>query len=186
MRTRNTKLSPVFLVMFLLVVALFGVSMCASAATITWTNPTTRADGTPLHWSELLYSDVQIGTCSGLAFGEMLDSKQVAAPTGTLEYAFSAGTSCVRVLSVDSMLRVSDPSNVFSYVLQANPPNPPGVLHVIWGGAFKMRVMPNGRIFLPYETGESARYGAPCLAIPGLTEEYGFGLSEGIIAICGE
>jgi hypothetical protein len=174
----------VFLVILMLVVALFGVSMCASAATITWTNPTTRVDGSPLPASQLDYTDIQWGTCNGLEFGDMLGSIQAPAPASVFDQALPYGTVCTRLFAVDKDGLRSDSSHVFSYVRLTNPPEPPQVLRVIWGAAFKVHVMPNGRIFLPYDTGESARYGAPCLAIPGLTEVYGFGLSEGVIAVC--
>ncbi len=186
MRTRNTKLSPVFLVMFLLVVAMFGVSMCASAATITWAHPTARTDGSPLLVSQISYTDIQWGTCNGLSFGDLLGSVQAPAPATVFEQALPYGTICTRLFTVDKGGLRSDSSNVFNYVRLTNPPEPPQVLRVQYTSTYKFLVKKNGRIFLPFQSGNNARVGAPCDALPGLTEVYGFGLSEGVLAICGE
>jgi hypothetical protein len=155
------------------------------AATYSWIHPTTRVGGSPLPLNQISYTLAETGTCNGLEFGELMNGAQIAAPASVFETEFSPGTWCARFFTVDIDGLKSGPSAVVSYIAQADPPNPPGVLHVIWGAAFVARVLPNGRVFFPYDDSKTARYGAPCLAIPGLTEVYGFGLSEGVIAICG-
>lgn len=165
--------------------ALVVLAFSASASTILWTLPTTKVDGTPLSPAAIAYSDVQIGTCNGLAFGTLTDSRQVASPITTVEYTFPTGTSCIQVKVTDLLNQTSDPSNVASFTVLANPPSPPGLRRVIWGGAYKFRPLPQGGFGLAYAG--TSTIGALCIMIPGMEDGlgYGFGISNNLVTYCG-
>lgn len=164
---------------------LLVLSFSVNASTVLWSLPTTRINGSQLSAAEIAYSDVQIGTCNGLSFGTLLDSKQVASPGTVLDYSFPTGTSCIQIKVTDLLNQTSDPSNVFSFTVLANPPSPPVIKRVIWGGAYKFYPLLRGGFGLVY-TGTST-VGAMCIMIPGMEDEfgYGFGISNGLVVYCG-
>lgn len=178
MRTRNTKLSPVFLVMFLLVVALFGVSMCASAATITWTNPTTRTDGSAL--TGAVSTRVEWGTCNGAAFGSAVGEKTATGTSTTV--TLPAGSYCFRAFTRDSAGLESAASNVIAKLIPAAPPNPP-VLVTISTVAYELKLFPNG--FWHLAATGTVPLGVPCTPVATDTASQWLGVVNGQFVICG-
>ena len=119
-----------FLVLFLCLVV-FAVAH-AENATVSWSHPTQRVDGTPLAISEIKETQVDWGLCSAGTFPSL--------PAGTLAFAapstsgtvpnLAYGTWCFRARTLDTGGRLSDNSTVVSKVILA-PPKPPVLSTVI-------------------------------------------------------
>lgn len=115
--------------LFLLVALLF-VSAFAHAGTInvTWTNATTRSDGTAM---SPVPTRVEYGTCTATdAFGTKVGDVVAAAGAAATSFAnVPAGKYCVRARHEDGTL-FSSYTAVVAVVMPVAPPNAPGGITV--------------------------------------------------------
>lgn len=101
----------------------------AANLVVSWTNPTTNTDGTPIPVTgagSLTGTRVEWGTCSGTAFG--IKSGEVTAPAGVSTATITnvgPGTWCARAFSRNTYGTESVASNVASKIVPAPVPNPP-------------------------------------------------------------
>lgn len=108
--------------------ALFALVAASAPVSVTWTNPTTRTDGTAIPTSgtgALASTRVEYGSCAGAAFGTVSGQVTVNAPATTTTIDLPAGTWCFRAYARDAAGLESAPSNVASKVVPVAPPNPP-------------------------------------------------------------
>jgi hypothetical protein len=124
----------------------------AGSAVVNWTNPVTKADGTPL--AVISGTRVEWGTCLGSAFGTLLGSQSTTGvATSTTVLGLPAGTYCFRAFTLSGAL-VSGPSNVGSKVIPDSPPNPPvlttitAVAYEVRGGSANRRMVAVGSVAL--------------------------------------
>jgi hypothetical protein len=152
----------------------------AGEATVTWTNPTTRTDGSALLSSQIGSTRVEWGTCSGSAFGTAQGNQSTtgAATSATINN-LAPGTYCFRAATIDTAGLQSGWSNIASKVVPVAPPTPPVIVTVAttayvfklgWRGA--VRLVQSGTVPL----------GVACQPLPGLPT---FGLVGDRIGICG-
>lgn len=120
----------------------------AGNALITWTNPTTYSDGSPMPASELAHTLVERGTCSGPGvFGALLESTQVPAPAQSLSVvALEPGTYCWRLASVTIRGKTSDYSVTRSKTIDWPTPSAPDFLDVVVSFSI---MTPGGVVELP-------------------------------------
>lgn len=177
----RTKLSPIFLLVFMAVLALFGLSVAfAGTATVTWTNPTARTDGTALPASQIGSTRVEWGTCSGSAFGTTQGNQSATgAVTSTIISDLIPGTYCFRAATVDAAGVQSGWSNIASKVVPVAPPNPP-VIVTVMTTAYIFKITQRGLLRL-VQSG-TVPLGVACTPLPGLPT---FGLVGDKIGICG-
>jgi hypothetical protein len=100
----------------------------AGTATVTYTLPTTRADGSSLLASAIKQHRVEWGTCSGTAFGTKTGDLLVSPSTTSvvIPNLNEGQTYCFRAYTQDTFDQWSGSSNVFSRLIPLPaPPNPP-------------------------------------------------------------
>jgi len=110
-----------------LLVALLPLPALADTATLTWTHPTQRVDGTSLPLTSIKETQIDWGVCaSGNTFpATPTGTKAVAAPATTTSVAeLGYGAWCFRARSVDTGNLVSDNSGAVYKIIIA-PPKPP-------------------------------------------------------------
>lgn len=174
MRTRDTKLSPIFLLLFLLVVILFGISVAnAGTATVTITPPTTRTDGSTI--TGALTYQYDLGTCPSLS--TVSQTKTTTATSWT--FTAPPGTYCARAYAIETGGGTSGPSNIGTKTIVIAPPNPPVI--TISGVGLTLKSFPDG--FLHLAIDGTVERGIPCLLVPG--ELPWLGLAGGKLAVCG-
>lgn len=154
----------------------------AGEATVTWTNPTTRTDGSALAASQIGSTKIEWGTCQGSSFGAAAGSASaVGAATSLVVQNLPAGTYCFRAATIDAAGLQSGWSAVASKVVPVAPPNPPVIVTVsTYAYEFRPRVLGGFKLVRVADV----QMGIPCAEIPGLTGS-GFGIADGKVAICG-
>lgn len=108
--------------------------LCAEARvlTVSWTNPTTNTDGTPLpptgpHWhpENIREVQVQIGTCNGSAFGSVVGYVVAYWGANTVRtYDISPGVWCIRAIVRNVAGYSSASSNVVRVLIDSGTSNP--------------------------------------------------------------
>jgi hypothetical protein len=164
-------------------VALFLLagSAFAGQAVVTWTNPTTRTDGSALTSAQIGSTEVEYGTCSGTAFGTVTGtSATTGAGTSLTISNLAPGTYCFRARTHDTANNVSDWSSIASKVVPVAPPNPP-VIVTVATTAYEFRMYSGGSLRLVRATGVLP-LGVECAPIPGLT---GYGIVGDRVGKCG-
>lgn len=178
------RLINVQLALFAIVLLVFFLlsSAIAGEATVSWTNPTTRTDGTALPSSQIGSTRVEWGTCSGSAFGSALGNQSATGTaTSTIINNLAPGTYCFRAATVDAAGLQSGWSNIASKVVPVAPPSPPVIVTVsTYAYEFRPRVLGGFKLVRVADV----QMGIPCAEIPGLTGS-GFGIADGKVAICG-
>lgn len=108
--------------------AFFTGQAHAGTANLTWTNPTTNTDNSPI--AAIVQTRLEYGTCSGANFGSKL-GEWVNSGTGTASSSpnLAAGTYCFRAYTKTANGE-SGPSNVAQKVIVPPLPNPPTNLTV--------------------------------------------------------
>jgi hypothetical protein len=115
--------------------ALTAAPLWAGQATVSWTNPTTYADGSALVAADLASTTVEYGTCNGSAFA--IKAGQVianGAATSAVIVNLTPGTWCFRAASTVIAAKgggTSTFSNVASKSVAFPNPSPPTILDVI-------------------------------------------------------
>lgn len=108
--------------------ALLFLSCAASAqttthtVTVTWTNPTTRTDGSALAASAIAKVDIMDSMVSGVPLGTVTGGTTTTFTSGQL----AVGTHAIALVWTDTAGNKSAPSNTMSVVVPAPlaPPNP--------------------------------------------------------------
>ncbi len=101
---------------------LVGGPAYAGTASITWTNPSTNVDGSPI--GTITGTRIEYGTCNGgSTFGTKAGERLVTAGTSAT-LSLSPGTWCVRAYT-QTAAGESAPSNAVQAVIAAPLPNPP-------------------------------------------------------------
>ncbi len=176
------RLINVQLALFAIVLLVFFLlsSAIAGEATVSWTNPTTRTDGTALPSSQIGSTRVEWGTCSGSAFGSALGNQSATGTaTSTIINNLAPGTYCFRAATVDAAGLQSGWSNIASKVVPVAPPSPP-VIVTVATTAYVFKVTQRGLLKL-VKSG-TVPLGVACTPLPGLPT---FGLVGDKIGICG-
>lgn len=143
--TRDKLYSYVALAAILIgLMFLYSLRAEAGTASLSWTAPTTKADGSPL--TDLASYSVEWGTCSSGAFGSPIGAKSLPATTTTTvidplapgDYAFRV--KAVRAVTASVNAPPSGPSNVVCKTVPVDsvPPNPP-VLQTVTTVAYELR-----------------------------------------------
>ena len=133
------KLLMALILLGALALLLLAGSAFAGQAVVTWTNPTTRTDGSALTAAQIGSTEVEYGTCSGTAFGTPTGAQSVTGAATTLTVTnLAAGTWCFRARTVDTGSNHSAWSAVVSKVVPVAPPSPP-VLVTVSTVAYEMR-----------------------------------------------
>lgn len=179
---RYDKLLMAIIMLGAVALFLLAGSAFAGEATVTWTNPTTRTDGSALTASQIGSTKIEWGTCQGSSFGAAAGSASaVGAATSLVVPSLPAGTDCFRVATIDAAGLQSDWSAVASKVVPVAPPNPPVIVTVsTYAYEFRPRVLGGFKLVRVADV----PMGVPCAEIPGLSGS-GFGIAEGKVAICG-
>lgn len=124
----NHFLAALYAVLLALVVLLVGVFWSlahAATATVTWTHPTSRIDGTALTPTEIKATRIAYGKCP--ATDTVVD---VPAPASSwISPDLGYGTWCFKAATVDQANLVSDYTGIVQKVHVA-PPSPPRLLSV--------------------------------------------------------
>jgi hypothetical protein len=155
----------------------------AGEATVTWTHPTTRTDGSALPASQIGSTKVEWGTCQGSSFGTAAGNASAAgAATSLVVPNLPAGTYCFRAATIDTGGLQSGWSAVVSKVVPVAPPNPPTLVTIsTYAYEFRPRLIGGFKLVRVADV----KQGVPCSEIPGLAGS-GFGIADGKVAICGE
>ena len=140
MRTRDTKLSPIFLFLFLLVVILFGISV-ANAGTATSPSPR-RLRGRMDRQSPGADHQYDLGTCPSLS--TVSQTKTTTATSWT--FTAPPGTYCARAYAIETGGGTSGPSNIGTKTIVIAPPNPPII--TISGVGLTLKSFPDGFLHL--------------------------------------
>lgn len=182
MKIDDWKIANAFVILALVALLLLAGDVFAGTATVTWTNPTARTDGTALPSSQIGGSRVEWGTCSGSAFGTAQGTlSTTGAATSAVINDLAPGTWCFRVSTFDTGNVLSSWSNIASKVVPVAPPNPPVIVTVsTYAYEFRQRVLGGFKLVRVADV----QMGAPCAEIPGLAGS-GFGIADGKVAICG-
>lgn len=118
----------------LALLALFASSAFAGSAVVSWTNPTQNVDGSSIPASgagSLVSTRVEVGTCSGTAFGTRISEVVVPAPaTSTTIDNLAPGPHCFRAFSRNTFGQESAASNVAAKTIPTPVPNPPTITTV--------------------------------------------------------
>ena len=119
------------LILSLLLSTVFAAN--AGTVSLSWTNPTTRTDGSPIPVGELSAIIVQTGTCVSLdQFDVKLSETTVSqfpTPRNTLTLTLNPGTYCFRAASIDSRgVQSTTWSNTVYKIIDPAPLNPPSNL----------------------------------------------------------
>lgn len=178
--TTNAKIAQALILLAAVLIFLFIGSAFAGTATVTWTNPTTRTDGTALTSAQIGSTRVEWGTCSGAAFGTVLGNQSATgAATSTTIPDLAPGTYCFRAATLDTGGLQSGWSVIASKIVPVAAPSPPTIVTVSTvayrfaiGRGGVLRLVKDGHIPL----------GVACERLPGLPA---FGLAGGKIGICG-
>ena len=174
------KLLMALILLGALALFLLAGSAFAGQAVVTWTNPTTRTDGSALTAAQIGGTRVEWGTCSGSAFGTAQGNQSTTgAATSTIISDLSPGTYCFRAASIDVAGLQSGWSNIASKVVPVAPPNPP-VIVTVATTAYVFKVTQRGLLKL-VKSG-TVPLGVACTPLPGLPT---FGLVGDKIGICG-
>lgn len=173
----KTKLVSAFAIVLIVVALLYAGGAFAGTATVTWTNPTTRTDGSAL--TGAISTRVEWGTCSGSVFGSKV-GETTATGTSTM-VTLPAGSYCFRAFTRDSTGAESAASNVLAKVVPTAPPSPP-TLVTISTVAYEMKLFPNG--FWHLAMNGSVELGVPCTPVATDTAVQWLGIVDGKFAIC--
>lgn len=96
----------------------------AGTATVSWTNPTTNVDGSPI--GTITGTRVEYGSCSGTAFGTKAGEQTASGAATSIVITLPAGAYCFRAYT-QTAAGESAASNVASKVIPAPLPNPPTI-----------------------------------------------------------
>lgn len=173
-----TKIMAAVIMLAALGLFLLAGSAFAGTATVTWTNPTTRTDGSAL--TGAISTRVEWGTCNGTAFGSAVGEKTATGTSTTV--TLPAGSYCFRAFTRDSSNVESAASNVLAKLVPVAPPNPP-TLVTISTVAYEMKLFPNG--FWHLAMNGSVELGVPCTPVATDTATQWLGIVDGKFAICG-
>lgn len=150
----------------LLVGSLLGMLLCSAAhaqaasVTVTWTNPSTNADGSALASTAITGTRVEYGSCSGTAFGvKSSETITTGAVTSTV-FTLGPGTYCFRAYT-RSAAGESAASNVASKTIVAPVPSPP-TLVTIAVAAYDVRL--EGNTYVAWRQVGTLPTGSPCYA----------------------
>lgn len=131
--------------------ALLSPAAYAGQAVATWTNPVAYTDNSALVASDITQTRVEVGTCSGTAFGTKLSEvKTVGAVTTVTIPNLAAGTYCFRAYTTAKGAE-SAASAVVSKIVPQAAPNPP-VLTTVDTTAFKVTFGTNRFYFVKVGT----------------------------------
>lgn len=157
----------VFLAATVTAIAVLLLSSLAHAgtATVTWTNPTTKEDGTALAASAILRTEVEYSTSSTFASG-VSTANAAGAATSLVIPSIGPGTYYFRAFTVSAAGR-SGASNVASKVVPDSPPSPP-TLTTVTATAYRFEIGAEGYVRLVHVPGVWLPKGQPCTPIPGL------------------
>lgn len=113
---------------------LLFVALPASAANITWTNPTTYSDGSPLVAADIASTTIEYS--NGQTFGTVAGQVVVtgASTTGVAPDPAAGATRCYRARTTVIAAKggqTSGPSNVSCKSAPFPAPNPPSIIDVI-------------------------------------------------------
>ena len=113
-----------------LLLIVIAPAVMAADATITWTHPTRNVDGSSIPATgagSIAATRMQVGTCSGTAFGTLLNEILITGQGTTATFTgLSAGsTVCFRGFSRNTYGQESAVSNIVSRVIPAPVPQPP-------------------------------------------------------------
>jgi hypothetical protein len=183
MRVNDRKIMNTFIMLAMVAVCLLlAKSAIAGQAVVTWTNPTTRTDGSAFPLSAIGSTQVEYGTCSGTAFGTVAGNQSATGGATTLTITnLAAGTWCFRARSVDTSGLQSGWSAIASKVVPVAPPNPPTIVTVATT-AYVLKQWADGRKVFSLVQSGSVPLGIECDLLPGLP---GFGIADGKVAVCG-
>jgi hypothetical protein len=119
----------------------------AADATITWQHPTRNVDGTTIPTTgagSIASTRLQVGTCSGTAFGTVISENivQGQGTTTTFTNLAPGSTVCFRGYSRNTYGEESSVSNIVARIIPAPVPQPPVLsttVNVVWDyrGFFK-------------------------------------------------
>jgi hypothetical protein len=109
----------------LILLALFALPAHAAKILVTWTNPTTYTDNTPM---TLAFIRIEWGSCNGNVFGTLQSSLVVnqLPQQATSTYIYPSGLTrvCVRGFALDVHRIESAPSNISVKNLLPSPGKP--------------------------------------------------------------
>lgn len=127
----------------------------ADTATVTWTHPVQRVDGTALPLAEIKSTRIGYGLCPSTA-----TTVDVPAPAATwTSPQLGYGTWCFVARTIDTADRVSDPTNPVQKVVLA-PPKPPVIVTVNLT-AYEIKLHPVEGVLLGRAVG-TVPLGTPC------------------------
>lgn len=138
-------------------------AVMAAPLTVTWTNPTTNADGTALPAGQLQGTRIEYGSCAGPGtFGTK--AGEFTAPAGATTAStpnLAAGTYCVRAYAKANGLESSASAVATASVAQP-PPSPPGSLVVTVPVAWEVRFDWRRMAYVRAREVGSLPVGSPC------------------------
>jgi hypothetical protein len=157
-------------------VALFLIAgkAFAGTATVSFTAPTLRTDGSPI--TGALTYRYEVGTCPSLATINHTMTQAATSYTVTLP----PGTYCFRVFAIEAGGGTSGPSNIPTKTITIAPPVP--LIITISSNGYVLKQWSDGRKVFSLAGSGSVPLGIACEPLPGLT---GYGLADGKVAICG-
>lgn len=161
-----------------LILVLFLSPAVAGTATVTWTNPTTRTDGTTFASTIIARTDVEYDDNAG--FTSPTTAAATGAATSLVINNIPAGTWYFRASTVLTDGSKSLPSLVVSKVVPIAPPNPP-TLQTVTTTAYRFEISPEGYVRLVHVPGLWLPKGEPCTPIPGLAT---YGISGEYVRRC--
>jgi hypothetical protein len=178
---KHTKILMAIVMLGALALFLLAGSAFAGQAVVTWTNPTTRTDGSALTSAQIGSTEVEYGTCSGTAFGTVTGtSATTGAGTSLTISNLAPGTYCFRVFAIEAGGGTSGPSNIPTKTITIAPPVP--LIITISSNGYVLKQWSDGRKVFSLAGSGSVPLGIACEPLPGLT---GYGLADGKVAICG-
>jgi hypothetical protein len=118
-----------------LLLLLLIAPVAQAGVVVSWDNPTTNTDGTPIPatgTAALASTRVEWGTCSApLVFGSKIAEVSVLQPATSVDIGtLSSGTYCVRVYARNNGGGESAPSVVQSKTISISVPNPPTIVTI--------------------------------------------------------
>jgi hypothetical protein len=133
---------------FVVVFTLLLVSTAAFGGTlnVTWTNPTTRTDNTPL--TNLASIKIYYGTSAS----SLMQSKVVPVPATSTTIDVAPGTWYVAATAIDATGLESARTSTVSAVVPVAPPSPPTGLSTTGTVAFNIIKQQNRFVLLPVGT----------------------------------
>lgn len=115
----------------------------AATATVSWNMPTQNTDGSSIPiggTGSIDFTRVQIGTCNGSGFGDVIGEVIVPAPNVSTTIAdIGPGTYCFRAFVTNTYGMESAASNVASKIFDAVVPKPPVLKTIVGATAYEIR-----------------------------------------------